>query len=191
MRAFIRRTQGRTSRKLRLALLAAGILLVALPAIALAAFSDVPVTHTHFAGVTFVEQKGITTGYSDGTYRPDNPVTRGQMATFIHRTSGVLVPAGIHVTRGAADAPVVQRWFNNVNGVAPTISGSGGSYDIDMGFPVTTRFVSVTVDTNFVDTRDAFATVSTPGGNIVRVRIHDVSVNGQAPAEFFVNVLGG
>jgi hypothetical protein len=125
MRAFIRRVQSRTSWKVRFALLAAGILLVALPAVALAAFSDVPVTHTHFAGGTFVEQKGITTGYSDGTYRPDHPVTRGQMATFIHRTSGSAPPASTY--REPRMRPW-SSWFNNVKG-APYYQRLGRSYD--------------------------------------------------------------
>ena len=67
MRAFIRHARSRTSRKVRLVLLVAGILLVALPVAALAAFSDVPASYTHFAGITFVEQKGIATGYDDGS----------------------------------------------------------------------------------------------------------------------------
>ena len=173
-------------------------------------FTDVPAGHTHAAGIGYAADKGIALGYADGTYKPDNPITRGQMATFMYRSSGndpatapsvnaamlggkqvgQLVAAGIHVTRGAGDAPVVDRWFNNVNGAAPTIGGSGGSYDIDVGFATNTRFALAVVDTNFVDTRDAFATVSTPGGNIVRVRIWDVSAAAQAPAEFWVYVYG-
>jgi hypothetical protein len=46
------------------------------------------------------------------------------------------------------------------------------------------------VDTNYVDTRDAHCTISTPGGDLVRVRIYDASVGGQAAAEFWVMVYG-
>ncbi len=32
-----------------------------------------------------LEQLGITTVYPDGTYRPDNPVSRAELAAFIVR----------------------------------------------------------------------------------------------------------
>ncbi len=35
---------------------------------------------------SFAYELGITSGYGDGTFRPDIPVTRGQMAVFISRT---------------------------------------------------------------------------------------------------------
>jgi len=35
---------------------------------------------------------GITVGYSDGTFRPTNPVTRAQMATFLARALGLHWP---------------------------------------------------------------------------------------------------
>jgi len=37
---------------------------------------------------------GITLGYDDGTYRPDQPMTRGQMATFLARYADLLVADG-------------------------------------------------------------------------------------------------
>jgi len=101
-----------------------------------------------------------------------------------------LAAAGVHVTRDGANNPVIEDWFNNYNGVAPTIGGCCGDYDINIGFAATDRFVMCAVDTNYVDTRDALCTESTPFGNIVRVRIYDISVGGQAPAEFWVMVYG-
>ena len=38
---------------------------------------------THQASIESLAASNITSGYSDGTFRPDNPVTRGQMATFL------------------------------------------------------------------------------------------------------------
>jgi hypothetical protein len=32
-----------------------------------------------------MKDAGITTGYPDGTYRPENPVKRSEMAAFIYR----------------------------------------------------------------------------------------------------------
>jgi hypothetical protein len=50
-----------------------------------ATFSDVPADHPHAAGIGAVAAAEITTGYPDGTFRPENPVNRGQMASFLGR----------------------------------------------------------------------------------------------------------
>lgn len=52
------------------------------PTEAPAAFSDTA-GHTHEANIEKVAAAGIAGGYPDGTFRPDEPVTRGQMATFL------------------------------------------------------------------------------------------------------------
>ena len=153
-------------------------------------FSDVNPGDWFYNDVQWLDSNGITTGYADGTYRPNNNVIRSEMAAFLHREAGALVAAGVHIKRGAGNAPYVADWFNNVNGVAPTISGAGGSYDINVGFTATDRFVMCAVDTNYVDTRDAFCTTSAPGGNTARVRIYDISAGGEAPAEFWLLVYG-
>jgi hypothetical protein len=48
-------------------------------------FTDVPAEHWAFGWIEILYADGITTGYSDGTYRPGGNVTRGQMAVFIVR----------------------------------------------------------------------------------------------------------
>jgi len=48
-------------------------------------FTDVPDSHWAFKYVQKMYDEGIATGYSDGTYRPSQNVTRGQMAAFIIR----------------------------------------------------------------------------------------------------------
>ncbi len=48
-------------------------------------FPDVPVTHWAFEYVQRLFEAGITTGFPDGTYRPEDPVKRSQMAAFIIR----------------------------------------------------------------------------------------------------------
>ncbi|MEY2437243.1 MAG: hypothetical protein QOF97_2079 [Acidimicrobiaceae bacterium] len=53
----------------------------------------------HEANINRLAAAGIVTGRSDGTYGPDQPVTRAQMATFLVRaygfTSGAALPAGL------------------------------------------------------------------------------------------------
>jgi hypothetical protein len=50
-------------------------------------FTDVTeATHpVLFKYIQKMYEEGITTGYADNTYRPSQPVTRGQMAAFIIR----------------------------------------------------------------------------------------------------------
>lgn len=47
-------------------------------------YSDVA-SSSHSGAIASVAQAGIATGYPDGTFRPDEAVTRGQMATFLQR----------------------------------------------------------------------------------------------------------
>ncbi len=64
MRLVGRLTHRSTSRRLRLALLITGVLLVLAPVTALAAvtFTDVPTTHTHYAGIMWAAESGVTIG---------------------------------------------------------------------------------------------------------------------------------
>ena len=48
-------------------------------------FADVSPGMQFFPYIEAIYAEGITTGYGDGTYRPDDPVNRGQMAAFIAR----------------------------------------------------------------------------------------------------------
>lgn len=47
------------------------------------AFSDVPETAYYAQAVRWANANGIITGYSDGTFRADNPVTREQMTPIL------------------------------------------------------------------------------------------------------------
>ncbi len=46
-------------------------------------FSDVTADQAHASAIAGLVAGGVTSGYPDGTFRPDDPVTRGQMATFL------------------------------------------------------------------------------------------------------------
>ncbi len=47
------------------------------------AFSDVVTTHAD--GIDYVTGEGLMVGFPDGTFRPDEPVTRGQLATVLEK----------------------------------------------------------------------------------------------------------
>lgn len=48
-------------------------------------FKDVPSSHWAYKAITEVAQKGLVTGYTDGTYKPSAQVTRAEFATFLSR----------------------------------------------------------------------------------------------------------
>ena len=50
-----------------------------------AAFSDVPADHAAAAAAAWCAANGIVTGYGDNTFRPDNSITREQMAVMLLR----------------------------------------------------------------------------------------------------------
>jgi hypothetical protein len=51
-------------------------------------FSDVPTRHSYYTEITWLADNGIATGYSDGQFKPLNPVTRQAAAWFFYRFSG-------------------------------------------------------------------------------------------------------
>ncbi len=80
--------------KRRYAVLATALLIVVavlIPVGALAVlqtFDDVPPSDWAYADIEWLAANGLTNGCGDGTnYCPDDPVTRREMAAFIHRTA--------------------------------------------------------------------------------------------------------
>lgn len=71
---------------------AVGSVAVLLPGLAIAqvgGFGDVSPGYTHAPGIEYVADSDITAGCGDGSdYCPNTPVNRGQMATFLFRSSG-------------------------------------------------------------------------------------------------------
>ena len=80
------------------AVLAAAMTMVLGSGVVLAAdqFPDVPDTHTFRSDIGWLADNGITFGYSNGNFGPEDSVTRGQMAAFLHRFYSKLAagPAG-------------------------------------------------------------------------------------------------
>lgn len=58
------------------------------PAQTCGVFSDVASTDPFFAAVQYVACRGVMGGYSDGTFRPLNDLTRGQMAAAVSKEEG-------------------------------------------------------------------------------------------------------
>jgi hypothetical protein len=57
-----------------------------------ALFSDVPPNHTFYPFIQCLACRGIVSGYADGTFRPGNNVTRGQLSKIVANASGLNEP---------------------------------------------------------------------------------------------------
>ena len=76
-----------------LAMLIAGILLgSATTSVVWAShqFSDVPNTNPFHGDITWAADNGIASGFPDGTFRPNDPVSRQGSVAFLHRYSNAL-----------------------------------------------------------------------------------------------------
>ncbi|MBC9705811.1 MAG: S-layer homology domain-containing protein [Enterococcus sp.] len=49
------------------------------------AFKDVPTNHVFYKEISWLASTGITTGWADGTFRPNDNVNRDSMAAFMYR----------------------------------------------------------------------------------------------------------
>ncbi|MFB3879733.1 MAG: S-layer homology domain-containing protein [Armatimonadota bacterium] len=49
-------------------------------------FPDVPLSHWAYKHVEYVRLRYVVQGYDDGSYRPEDPVDRGQMAVYVARS---------------------------------------------------------------------------------------------------------
>ncbi len=47
-------------------------------------YTDVPKGHTHRDGIHWAAGQGLVQGFPDGTFRPDEPVSRAQLCTVLH-----------------------------------------------------------------------------------------------------------
>ena len=73
-----------------------------------ATFPDVHSDHWAWQFVEALVDAGLTAGYPDGTYRPDNPVTRAEMAVFIKK--------GIHGSTYTPPTPDGSHPFSDISG---------------------------------------------------------------------------
>ena len=98
-----------------------------LVAVAQGPFSDVPAGSTHAASITWLVERGITSGCGGTRFCPSTAVTRAQMATFLSRGLGLApLDDGRFV-----DVPVGSTHAGAVGALAQAgiTSGCGGSSD--------------------------------------------------------------
>lgn len=61
-------------------------------------FKDLKSSHWAYASIAAVNEAGILNGYPDGTFKPNRPVTRGEMAVMLFNLLDMKVPANVKST---------------------------------------------------------------------------------------------
>jgi hypothetical protein len=77
-------------------------------------FSDVPVGSTFYQFIRCLACRGIINGYPDGTFKPNNNVTRGQLSKIVSNSAGFSDPA----TQMFEDVPAGSTFFDFVGRLA-------------------------------------------------------------------------
>ncbi|HUP27665.1 MAG TPA: S-layer homology domain-containing protein, partial [Chloroflexia bacterium] len=88
--------------------------IAATPTTCTISFTDVSVGSTFYEHIRCLACRGIVSGYSDGTYRPNNPVTRGQLSKIVSGTAGFTEDPGPQMFRDVATDNTFYQWINRL-----------------------------------------------------------------------------
>ena len=77
-------------------------------------FSDVPQGHTFYAAVYCLACRGIISGYADGTFKPDNLVTRGQLAKIVSNAANFQENPGVQIFQDVPTDHTFYEWINRL-----------------------------------------------------------------------------
>ena len=76
-------------------------------------FKDVPKSHTFYKAILWGSQKGITKGYSDGTFGINKNVSRGECMMFLWRLKGKPTPKAV-AKSPFKDVPKTHVFYNAI-----------------------------------------------------------------------------
>jgi hypothetical protein len=85
------------------------------PTVCAISFSDVPVGSTFYEFVRCLACRGIINGYPDGTFKPNNLVTRGQLSKIVSNAAGFNDPQANQMFE---DVPVGSTFFDFIGRLA-------------------------------------------------------------------------
>ncbi len=113
-------------------------------------FTDIA-GNAHEQSIIKMADRGITTGYPDGTFRPDQPVTRGQMMTFLDRATRIPAPS-VTTTRQLITARRPRS--------ETLLHGEGEAFSEEAGSRAAPAVTPVAASAPWSDPRDSPNTVS-------------------------------
>jgi len=88
------------------------------PAACTIEFSDVPVGSTFYPYIHCLACLGIINGYPDGSFKPNNDVTRGQLSKIVSNSAGFSDP---QTTQLFQDVPVGSTFFQFIGRLASRV----------------------------------------------------------------------
>jgi hypothetical protein len=91
-----------------------GVTYTLIERLAQSTFSDVPSNHTFFPYVYCMSCRGIISGYADGTFRPNNDVTRGQLSKIVSNSAGFSEPPGAPMFEDVPPGSTFYDWVNRL-----------------------------------------------------------------------------
>ncbi len=77
-------------------------------------FSDVPDTNTFYTFVRCLACRNILSGYADGTFRPNNLVTRGQLAKIVSNAAGFAESPDPQIFEDVSPSNTFYQWINRL-----------------------------------------------------------------------------
>lgn len=89
---------------------ALSFLTFAAPTALAASFSDVPSTNPYYPAIESMKNLGVVKGYTDGTFKPDQPVNRAEALKMVLVAGGQKVTPGLYMT-GFPDVKL-SDWFS-------------------------------------------------------------------------------
>jgi len=78
-------------------------------------FTDVPPDHTFYEAIRCLACRGVMSGYADGTFRPGNDATRGQISKMVSNAAGYNDPPGAPMFE---DVPPTHTFYDFINRLA-------------------------------------------------------------------------
>jgi hypothetical protein len=77
-------------------------------------FIDVPREHTFRESIQCLACRGIVSGYADGTFKPNNEVTRGQLSKIISNAAGFAEGPGSQIFQDVPASNPFYEWINRL-----------------------------------------------------------------------------
>jgi hypothetical protein len=78
-------------------------------------FTDVPVDHPFYTWIKCLACRGIISGYADGTFRPGNDITRGQISKIVSNSAGFSEDPGPVVYEDVDSTNPFYVWINRLS----------------------------------------------------------------------------
>ncbi len=88
------------------------LIVLAVPSLSFANFNDIPETHSKRAATNYVQSTGLFTGYTDGTFKPDQHINRAEFFALLTRLSPASEANCSDVNLPFIDVPTTS-WYHN------------------------------------------------------------------------------